>query len=137
MPTWVAILNGASVAPQEDVSATTLSIGEILSHPVVMLAIAGGVLALFKWMGGIDADRKGFQKFTKGVRDDFKEVREDIKEILSTLREQKALTISRGSRLQEDVPTVVGGCGGSGSVHARRRPRFPQPRECRVRPNGP
>ena len=34
----------------------------------------------------------------------------------------------------EAVPSVVGGCGGSRSIHATRRPPFRQPGECRARP---
>ena len=38
---------------------------------------------------------------------------------------------------EEAVPTVVGGCGGSRSIHATRQPPFRQPGECRAHPGAP
>lgn len=82
--------------------------------PVISFATVVTVLGLAvkygEWKGKVDSDRKSIEGFSEwkgkvdSERTNFKEfmaeVREDIKEILGTLREQKALTLRRGSRLQ-------------------------------------
>ena len=72
---------------------------------VVALSVGGALLALGRWMGAVNSDRKSFKKFMKRIGNDIRELRQDIK---SLLRWQDSTTIARNSpwRLSETGPRV-------------------------------
>ena len=65
-------------------------INTFISHPLVLLAILGGVGGLIYWKGQVDSDRKSFKEFMQ-------EVRGDIKTILERIPPK---TVTAGSPLQ-------------------------------------
>lgn len=49
---------------------------------VVGLAVAGGLIAIGRWIGAVNADRETFKGFIEAASKDIREIRDDIKKML-------------------------------------------------------
>ena len=91
---------------------TAFSIAEWLNTPVIILvviAIAGALIGVGKWIGNVNSDRTNFKEFMKEIRDDIRKIKDDVQQIFrrlppSPVNSRSPLQLNDlGERIAEDL----------------------------------
>ncbi len=67
-------------------------LANFFSHPVVLLAIAGGIVRAVYWVASVNSDRSGIQDFMKEIRGDIKKIFERLPPPLAAGKSPLGLT---------------------------------------------